>query len=64
MSVRKPIPKSQKEISTDQQNPYDIRYGNPNIPLPSNENQTGINFNRSEKLSWVDDDTKPLTIGI
>ena len=62
--IRKPIPKTQKQISIDQQRPSDPRYGNPNIPLPTNENQTGIPFNRSEKLSWEGDTTKPFTIGL
>ncbi len=64
MAIRKPIPKTQKELSTDQQRPSSARYGNPNIPLSSNENETGINFNRSEKLSWTGDTTKPFSIGI
>ena len=62
--IRKPIPKTQKQISIDQQTPTDPRYGNPNIPLPTNENETGIPFNRSEKLSWKGDPSKPFTIGI
>jgi len=62
--IRKPIPKTQKQISIDQQSPTDVRYGNPNIPLPTNENETGIPFNRSEKLSWKGDTSKPFTIGI
>ena len=62
--IRKPIPKTQKQISIDQQTPTDSRYGNPNIPLPTNENETGIPFNRSEKLSWKGDKTKPFAIGI
>ena len=64
MAVRKPIPKTQKEISIDQQRPSDSRYGNPNIPTPSNENETGIQFNRSEKMSWTGDTAKPFSIGI
>tara|TARA_B110000046_G_scaffold2309_1_gene2509 strand:+ start:501 stop:1508 length:1008 start_codon:yes stop_codon:yes gene_type:complete len=64
MAIRKPIPKTQKQISTDQQRPTDSRYGNPNIPLPTNENETGISFNRSEKLSWKGDNTKPFAIGL
>ena len=64
MAIRKPIPKTQKELSIAQQSPSSERYGNPNIPLPSNENETGINFNRSEKLSWTGDTTKPFSIGI
>ena len=64
MAIRKPIPKTQKELANDQIRPTSARYGNPNIPLPSNENTTGIAFNRSEKLSWTDDTTKPFSIGI
>ena len=62
--IRKPIPKTQKQISIDQQTPTDPRYGNPNIPLPTNENETGIPFNRSEKLYWKGDPSKPFTIGL
>ena len=51
MEIRKPIPKTQSELANDQIRPSSARYGNPNIPLNSNESETGINFNRSEKLS-------------
>ena len=61
---RKPIPKTQREISIQQQRAYDTKMGNPNTPLNSNEDQTGIEFNRSTKLSFRDDDVKPLSIGI
>ena len=64
MALRKPIPKTQKEISIDQQRPTSTRYGNPNIPSNSNESETGIAFNRSEKLSWKGDNTEPFSIGI
>ena len=64
MANRKPIPKTQKELSIDQESPSSARYGNPNIPLPSNENTTGIDFNRSEKISWEGDTTKPFSIGL
>jgi|TARA_B100000780_G_scaffold39592_1_gene24632 hypothetical protein len=64
MAIRKPIPKTQKELSIEQQSPSSERYGNPNIPVNSNESQTGIGFNRSEKLSWTDDTTKPFSIGL
>ena len=50
MAIRKPIPKSQKEISLDRQRPTDPRYGNPNIQSNPNESETGIPFNRSEKI--------------
>ena len=61
---RKPIPKTQKQISIDQQQPTDPRYGNPNIPISTQFNETGIDFNRSTKLSWKDDTNKPFSIGI
>ena len=62
MAIRKPIPKTQKEISIDQQQPSSTRYGNPNITLPSNENPTGIPFNRSEKISRDGHNIKPFAI--
>ena len=62
--IRKPIPKTQKQIARDLHTPNDPRYGNPNIAAPINENETGITFNRSEKLSWKGDKTKPFSIGI
>ena len=70
---RRPTPKSQKEISNEQVNPYvnpenGETLGNPNIPsdfrqFTPNE-QNGVDFNRSEKLSFKDDTTKPFSIGI
>ena len=62
--IRKPVPKTQKEISIDLPTPSDPRYGNPNIASNPNESETGINFNRSEKLSWTGDTAKPFSIGI
>jgi hypothetical protein len=70
---RKPIPKSQKEISNEQVNPYinpenGETLGNPNIPSEfrqfTPEEQNGIDFNRSEKLSFRGDNTKPFSLGI
>jgi len=72
-SARKPNPKSQQEISNNQVDPYvfpetDESLGNPNIPsdfrqfTPSQQN--GIDFNRSEKLSFKEDTTKPFSVGI
>jgi hypothetical protein len=58
-----PIPKTQKEISKEFQNPYDGR-GNPNILPNSNKDQTGIDFNRSEQLSFKDDTFKQFNIGL
>jgi len=72
-SVRKPNPKSQLEIQNDQIKPYvfpdnGMSYGNPNIPSEFDQftptNQSGINFNRSEKLSFKGDTSKPFTIGL
>jgi hypothetical protein len=54
---KKPIPKTQKEISTSLQTPYDQRYGNPN----------DMQFdpkNRGNQVSFRDDTTKPFTLGI
>ena len=54
---RKPTPKSQKEISNDQVNPYvnpdtGETLGNPNIPSDfqpfTKAEQNGVDFNRSE----------------
>jgi hypothetical protein len=41
---KKPIPKTQKEISTSLQTPYDQRYGNPNDMQfdPKNRGNQGI----------------------
>ena len=64
MANRKPIPKTQKEISKNLQDPYDPTRGNANISSNPNESETGIQFNRSEKISFKGDTTKPLKIGI
>lgn len=69
---RKPIPKSQKQISNELVNPYinpetGETLGNPNqseFNQFTPENQSGVDFNRSEKLSFKDDKTKPFSIGI
>jgi len=61
---KKPTPKTQRELSTGLQKATDVTRGNPNAKLNSNENETGIEFNRSEKLSFKDDNTKPFSIGI
>lgn len=52
---RKPIPKSQKEISKGLQDPYDKGRGNPN-------SDTG--FNRGNETSFNGDSVKPFSIGI
>lgn len=61
---RKPIPKKQKDISAGLQEPFDRHRGNPNTKVNPNENETGIDFNRSTKLSFKGDKSKPLSIGI
>ena len=61
---RKPIPKSQREISVKQQTAFDTEVGNPNAQPNPSESQTGISFNRSEKISFKDDTAKPFSIGI
>lgn len=52
---RKPIPKTQREISVSQQVPFDQEVGNPNL---SNE------INRGEQISFKGDTVKPFSIGI
>ena len=71
--IKKPKPKSQLELTNDQIAPYvnpenGETAGNPNIPSEFNQftptNQSGVDFNRSEKLSFTDDTAKPLSIGV
>ena len=70
---RKPVPKSQKEISRSQQDPYinpetGNTLGNPNEPdnftqfTPTEQN--GLDHNRSNEMSFKGDTTKPFTIGL
>ena len=72
-STRKPNPKSQLEISNNQIDPYifpetDESFGNPNIPSDFNQftadAQSGIDFNRSEQMSFKRDTSKPFTVGL
>ena len=62
--IRKPIPKTQRQISIEQQKTFDTERGNPNARINPNESETGIDFNRSTKLSFKNDDTKPFSIGL
>ena len=64
MANFKPYPKKQKEISISQQTPFDKERGNPNIISNPNEKQTGIDFNRSTKISSKGDTSKEFSIGI
>ena len=70
---RKPVPKSQKELSRSQQDPYVFpetgnTLGNPNQPSNFNQftptEQNGLDHNRSNELSFKNDTTKPFTIGL
>jgi len=70
---RKPNPKSQKEISNSLVDPYVFpesgeSLGNPNIPSNFDQftsgDQSGIDFNRSEQMSFKDDTTKQFTVGL
>lgn len=61
----KPRPKTQEEISRDIQEPYELaNLENPNQPANNNERETGITFNRAEKISLKGDTTKSFKIGI
>jgi hypothetical protein len=53
---RKPIPKTQAEISNSLIDPYDKNLGNPN------DTQQG--FNRAEQTSWKGDPNKTFSVGI
>jgi hypothetical protein len=55
--VRKPIPKTQKEISVEQHTAYDQQQGNPNSAVPSSKN-------RALQQSWKEDTTKPYAVSI
>jgi hypothetical protein len=54
---RKPIPKTQKQISNSLIEPSDITQGNPNNAIPNPKN-------RALQTSWKDDTVKPYTVGI
>jgi hypothetical protein len=71
-NARKPIPKSQRQISNEQIEPYispenGETLGNPNSPLNFDQftptEQNGLDLNRSNQLSFRGDTTKPFTIG-
>ena len=69
---RKPIPKSQLTLSTGKQTAFRGiedrgEAGNPNSSIsPPNPNytETGIDFNRSNQMSFRDDNTKQYSVGI
>ena len=71
--TRKPQPPSQREISNNQIKPYIFpetgnTLGNPNDPNVfeqfTQDQQHGVDFNRSEKLSLKNDPIKPFTLGL
>ena len=64
MANFKPYPKKQKEISISQQTAFDKERGNPNVAINPNKSQTGIEFNRSTKISAKGDTSKQFSIGI
>jgi hypothetical protein len=55
MAVRKPTPKSQKEISESQHKAHYSQYGNPN---------KRVKTSRANQTSWKGDNVKPFTVGI
>ena len=71
---RKPIPKSQREISINNQSPFSGEenmgaQSNPNLAdsrynSSANAQSTGIDFNRSEQMSFKGDSTKQFSVGI
>ena len=65
---RKPIPKTQKEISVGLQQPYSSEEGNPNDARNKNQfppvNEANLPFNRSEKMSAKGSNIKPFSVGL
>lgn len=64
MADFKPYPKKQVDISKGLQTAFDTKRGNPNLDVNPNKSQTGIEFNRSTKVSYKDDTSKPFSVGI
>jgi len=54
-NIKKPTPKTQKEISREQHIATSVEYGNPN---------NRIQPNRSQQVSWKGDNVKPFSVGI
>jgi hypothetical protein len=67
-NYRKPVPKSQKEISKNLHTPSSAQLGNPNDAAEGGQfnpnNQANVPFNRSTKMSFKGDTVKPFSIGI
>ncbi len=60
---RKPIPKTQREISESLQEPFVPPVGAPGFQSTGNPNNAN-GVNRAEQTSFKDDTVKPLSIGI
>jgi hypothetical protein len=60
---RKPIPKTQREISISLQEPYNPPKGAPGFQYTGNPSTDGT-LNRAEQTSFKNDTVKPLSIGI
>ena len=60
---RKPIPKTQKEISESLQTPYEPPVGSPGFSPAGNPNNVN-QPNRGEQFSFKNDPVKPLTISL
>jgi hypothetical protein len=60
----KPYPKKQVEISKGLQTAFDTKRGNPNKEINPNKSQTGIEFNRSAKISQKGETSKTYSVGI
>ena len=67
-NFRKPVPKSQREISIGLQQHFSSEAGNPNDANEKNQfppvNQANLPFNRSEQMSFRGDENKPFSIGL
>jgi hypothetical protein len=64
MADFKPYPKKQVEISKGLQTAFDTKRGNPNKDVNPNKSQTGIEFNRSTKISQKGDTSKTFSVGL
>ena len=64
MANFKPYPKKQVEISKGLQTAFDTKRGNPNKEINPNKSQTGIEFNRSAKISQKGETSKTYSVGI
>ncbi len=60
---RTPIPKTQREISISQQEPYVPPAGAMGFSTVGNPNKSG-ELNRAEKTTFRGDNVKPFNIGI